>query len=319
MERMKLGSSDLDVSRLCLGTMQFGWTADEDASFAVLDTFGEAGGNFLDTADVYSQWAPGHRGGESESVIGRWLASRGHRDDMVVATKVRGRMWDGPDGEGLSRAHITRAAEDSLRRLRVETIDLYQCHWFDENTPIEETLRAFEELIQSGKVRFVGASNYPPAYLREALDTAASHGLPGFVSLQPHYNLVHRDEFEDELQPLCLEHGLGVLPYSPLAGGFLTGKYTPAGNVESVRSKKAQGYFNPRGWAVVEALQAIGSARQATPAAIALAWQLQQPGVTAPIIGANSPQQLTDQLPATRISLSADELAQLDHASRTPA
>jgi aryl-alcohol dehydrogenase-like predicted oxidoreductase len=309
-----LGS--LSVSRLCLGTMQFGWTADEDASFAVLDAFVEAGGNFLDTADVYSRFVPGHRGGESEEIIGRWLKARGNRQSIVIATKVRGRMWDGPDGEGLSRAHIMRAAGDSLRRLGIETIDLYQCHWYDERTPIEETLRAFDELVRAGKVRHIGASNFPPQRLREALDVAEQHGLPKFVSLQPHYNLVHRREFEGELEGLCLERGVGVIPYSPLAAGFLTGKYRRGEKPKGARANRVREYATDAGWRVVEALQRVASAHGTPPAAVALAWQLARPSITAPIVGANSPQQLADQLPAVSLELSAEEIQELDAVSR---
>ena len=210
MRLRQLGTTDLQVSPLCLGTMQFGWTADEPMSFAVMDAFLEAGGNFLDSADMYSSWAPGNPGGVSEEIIGRWMKARGNRERLVVGTKVRGQMWDGPDGEGLSRPHIRRAVEDSLRRLQVETIDLYQCHWPDENTPIEETLAVFAELIASGKVRYVGASNYTAAQLEEALRVGGETRLPPFVTLQPHYNLVHRAEFEEALAALCEREGIGV-------------------------------------------------------------------------------------------------------------
>lgn len=311
-----LGRTDLRVSRLCLGGMQFGWTANEADSFAVLDAFLAAGGNFIDTADIYSRWVPGHRGGESERVIGAWLASRGVRARVVIATKVRGPMWRGKDGEGLSRAHIVRACEESLRRLQVETIDLYQCHWFDEQTPIEETLRAFEELRAAGKVRFIGASNYPPDRLRAALAAADALGLPGFVSLQPHHNLVHRAEFEGELQALCLERGLAVLPYSPLAKGFLTGKYRRGGGlVYSERSRQVREYLTPGGFAVLDALAEVAGARGTSLAAVALAWQLAQPGITASITGANTPAQLADLLPAADLDLTPAELARLDAAS----
>ena len=225
MEQRKFGRTDLKVSPLCLGTMQFGWTADEPASFAVMDAFFAAGGNFLDTADVYSAWAPGNPGGVAESIIGRWLKARGNRERVVIATKVRQRMWEGPDGEGLGRAHIMRAVEDSLRRLQIDTIDLYQCHWPDTETPIEETLRAFDDLIRAGKVRYVGLSNYTAPMVEEALRVADEKSLPRVVSLQPRYNLVHRGEFEDALAELCLREGIAVIPYSPLQGGFLTGKY----------------------------------------------------------------------------------------------
>ncbi|MFN0145837.1 MAG: aldo/keto reductase [Dehalococcoidia bacterium] len=317
MERTRLGPSDLQVSRLCLGTMQFGWTASEEASFAVLDAYVAAGGNFIDTADIYSSWKPGNRGGESEETIGRWLAARGNRAGMVLATKVRGRMWPGPAGEGLNRRHIIQSCEYSLKRLQVETIDLYQFHWFDDAVPIDESLRAIEELIAAGKVRYVGCSNHPPAKLAAALDAAAAAGLPSFVSLQPHHNLVHRGELEAALQELCITRGLAVIPYSPLAKGFLTGKYTKGGpKVESARANGMKEYRTDAGWAALDAVREVAAARATTCAAVALAWQLAQPGITAPIVGANSPAQLADQLPALLLGLSAEELARLDAASR---
>ena len=317
MQRAPFGTTGFDVSRLCLGSMQFGWTADEQASFAVLDAFAEAGGNFIDSADIYSNWVPGHRGGEAEEIIGRWMKARRNRAEIVIATKLRGRMWDGPDGDGLGRAHIERACEDSLRRLQVETIDLYQCHWFDERVPIEETLRAFEELIRAGKVRAIGGSNYPPSHLREALRAAENHALPSFASLQPHHSLVHRKEYEAEIAAICLDAELAVIPYSPLAGGFLTGKYRRDG--ERVRSARAGGvkqYFTDDGWRALDALLAVAAKHNTTPAATAIAWQLTVPGITSPILGANTPEQLADQLPALDLQLDAADLAALDAASQ---
>ncbi|MGI8926667.1 MAG: aldo/keto reductase [Tepidiformaceae bacterium] len=316
MQYTQLGNTGLRVSRLCLGTMQFGWTADERASFAVLDAFAQAGGNFLDTADVYSRWAKGNRGGESERIIGRWMRERGNRDSLVLATKVRGAMWRGSDGEGLSRSHIMRAAEESLRRMQVEAIDLYQCHSYDEKTPIEETLRAFEDLVQQGKVRHIGASNYPSPLLTAALDASTASGLPAFATLQPHHSLVHRGEYETGLAPICIERGLAVIPYSPLGAGFLTGKYERGGpRVESARAGRVAQYFTDAGWAALAAVRAVASARAVAPATVALAWQMAQPGITVPIIGANSPAQLAEQLPAVDLDLAADELAALNEAS----
>ncbi len=316
MKLVSLGSTELQVSNVCLGTMQFGWTADEQASFSVMDAFLAAGGNFLDTADIYSNWAPGHGGGESEEIIGRWLQSRGNRDRLVIATKLRGKMWDGADGEGLSRSHVVRAVEDSLRRLQIETIDLYQCHWPDESTPIEDTLRAFEELIASGKVRYIGGSNYTATQLDGALHAASASGLPHFVSLQPHYNLVHRREYEDALESLCARERLGVIPYSPLAGGFLTGKYRKGRPLpKSQRAGRIKGYMNERGFRVIEALDGVADARGVAVGAAALAWMLAKPTITAPIIGANSVEQLNDLLPAGDLALTADEVAALDAAS----
>jgi len=316
MELRPFGTTDLRVSPICLGTMQFGWTADEQASFAVLDAFVEAGGNFLDTADIYSNWAPGNPGGVSEEIVGRWLKERGNRDRMVIATKVRGPMWRGPDGEGLSRSHIMRAAEDSLHRLQIDTIDLYQCHWPDESTPVEETLSAFGELIGAGKVRYVGASNYTAKQLSEAIKVAGEKRLPCFVSLQPHYNLVHRAEFEGLLAERCRHEQLAVIPYSPLAGGFLTGKYR-RGRLfpKSERAGRAKRYLTDRGVRALETLDAVATAYGTTPAAVALAWLLAQPAVTAPIVGANSPEQLAELLPAAELQLAADELKVLDEAS----
>lgn len=322
MERVALGSSDLRVSRLCLGTMTFGWTADEATSFAILDAYVEAGGNFLDSADVYSHWAPGNTGGESETVIGRWLQRRGNRDDMVIATKVRGRMWPGPTGEGLGREHILRACDDSLRRLGVEAIDLYQCHWFDETVPFEESLRAFEELIRAGKVRFIGLSNYSPERLREALAVARTDGLPPIVSLQPHYNLLHRfvpdrDQFEGELQELCLRHGLGVIPYSPLAKGLLTGRYN-AGDIRTASRTGVGEYVNDSTWEILAAVRDIAAERGVPMAAVSLAWLMAQPGVTAPILGARTVAQLRDQLPAVTLRLAPEEAARLNAVSLAP-
>lgn len=219
MEYRKLGRTGLKVSELCLGTMQWGWTASEEAGWAVMDAFVEAGGNFIDTADIYSRWAEGNPGGVSEEIIGRWMKARGNRRHIVLATKVRGRMWDGPNGEGLSRGHIMTAVEDSLRRLQTDYIDLYQTHAFDPDTPIDETLRALDDLVRQGKVRYIGCSNYPAWRLAKALWTSDKLGLARYDSIQPHYNIAYRAEFERELKPLCEEEGIGVIPYSPLAGG----------------------------------------------------------------------------------------------------
>ncbi len=316
MKITSLGATGLTVSNLCLGTMQFGWTADEAASFAVMDAYAAAAGNFIDTADVYSRWAPGNPGGVSEEIIGRWMQARGNRGGIVLATKVRGEMWKGDDGEGLSRAHITRAVEDSLRRLQVETIDLYQCHFPDDKTPIEETLSVFRDLIKAGKIRHIGASNYNAAGLSASL-TAAVDGLPAFATLQPHHNLVHRKEYEAELASICAEHNIGVIPYSPLAGGFLTGKYRRGQDLpDSQRAGtiKKQ-YANEDGFRVIDALDAVAATHNTTVAAVALAWQLTRPAVTAPIIGANTPEQLASLLPGAELTLSAEEISALDQAS----
>ena len=316
MNTTTLGGTALTVSNLCLGTMQFGWTADEPSSIAVMDAYVAAGGNFIDTADIYSRWSPGNPGGVSEEIIGRWMKARGNRDSLVVATKVRGEMWKGAGGEGLGRAHIVRAVEDSLRRLQVETIDLYQCHWPDESTPIEETLTVFGELIASGKVRHIGASNYSVVQLAEAMSTAAAKGLPRFSTLQPHHNLVHRTEYEAELAALCVRESIGVIPYSPLAGGFLTGKYRKGQPLpESQRAGRAKEYMTDQGFAVVAALDAVSKAHGATVPAVALAWELTRPRIQSPIIGANTIEQLDALLPAAELRLSTSEVAALDAAS----
>lgn len=315
MERLVVGTSDLEISRLGLGGLQFGYTADRAASFAVLDAYVEAGGNFIDTANLYSRWVSGYEGGESERVIGEWLAERGGSEGLIIATKVRGEMWQGRDGQGLGRDHIVRACEDSLRRLQVETIDLYQCHWADEKTPVEETLRAFEDLRRAGKVRAVGASNYDSGQLRETLDVASAAELPGFVSLQPHYNLVHRAEFEGGLAQVCEEHGLAVLPYSPLGAGFLTGKYESGKDLKSKRATGVRKYMNDRGWATLETVKTIAAERGCEPATVAIAWLLTREAVTAPILGANSVEQLAPSLAALDLQLNADEVESLDSAS----
>lgn len=296
--------------------MQWGWTADEETSWQVMDAFVEAGGNFIDTADIYSNWAPNNPGGVSEEIIGRWMKARNNRHQMVVATKVRGRMWEGPNGEGLSRVHILKACEDSLRRLQTDYIDLYQAHWYDAETPIEETMDAFDALVRQGKVRYVGCSNYPAWRLVEALWTSDKHHLVRYDSLQPHYNLAHRAEYERELKEVCLHFGLGVIPYSPLAGGFLTGKYTQETAVDSARAESVKRrYFNEAGWRVLNAVKAVGAELGSTPTAVSLAWLLAQPEMTAPIIGANSVQQLQASLAACDLNLTEEQMATLNQAS----
>ncbi len=317
MQYRNLGRTGLQVSELCLGTMQWGWTADEAASCAVMDAFVEAGGNFIDTADVYSRWAEGNPGGVSEEIIGRWMKARGNRRQIVLATKVRGRMWDGPNGEGLSRGHIMTAVEDSLRRLQTDHIDLYQTHWFDAGTPIDETLRALDDLVRQGKVRTVGCSNYPAWRLAKALWASDKLGLARYDAIQPHYNIAYRAEFERELMPLCQEENIGVIPYSPLAGGFLTGKYRRGGPVpDSARASGIQRrYLNDKGFTILEALEKLGQGRGKSIAQIALAWQLSQPVISSPIIGANSVEQLNDSLGAVGLRLTDEEMKALDAAS----
>lgn len=314
MEYVRLGRTGARVSRLCLGTMQFGWTADRDASFAVLDAFREAGGNFLDTANIYSRWSEGNEGGVAEEIVGDWMRDRECRDEMVIATKVRGRMWPGPNGDGLSRMHIQRAVEGSLRRLGVETIDLYQSHWVDLQTPIEETMGAFDALVKAGKVLYAGCSNIPAWRLARALWASDRLGLERYETLQPKYNLVHRTEFEAELEPLCREQGIGVLPYSPLAAGFLTGKYRP--DTPLPDSRRAEGVrertMTSDNFTVLERVDVVAEGRGATPAQVALAWLLTKPTVSAPILGANSVAQLTELLPAVSLELTLEEAALLE-------
>lgn len=318
MKHRRLGRTGLKVSELCLGTMQFGWTAGEAESYDVMDAFVEAGGNFLDTADVYSRWAENSYAGKSEEIIGRWMHERGNRHQIVLATKVRGQVWDGPNGEGLSRAHIIKACDDSLRRLQTDYIDLYQTHAFDAETPIEETLDALSDLVRSGKVRYVGCSNYPAWRLALALGASDRRQVARYDSIQPHYNLAHRAEYERELRDLCADQGVGAIPYSPLAGGFLTGKYRRGQEVPA--SQRAEGvqkrYFNERGWKTIDALMGVAGEAGVEPASVALAWLLTQPTVVAPIIGANSPDQLQASLAATGLALSDEQAQRLNEASQ---
>jgi len=316
MNYRNLGRTGLKVSELCLGAMQWGWTADEETSQAVMDAFIEAGGNFIDTADVYSNWAPNNPGGVSEEIIGRWMKARNNRDQIVVATKVRGRMWEGPNGEGLSRVHLIKACEDSLRRLQTDYIDLYQTHWYDEETPIEETMETLDMLVRQGKVRYVGCSNYPAWRLMEALWASDKRNLVRYDSIQPHYNLAHRAEFERETREVCVTYGIGVIPYSPLAGGFLTGKYSRESETASARAEGIKRrYFNERGWRILDAVIAVAKENGSTPTTVALAWLLAQPGMTAPIIGANSVEQLQASLAASGLQLTTAQIDALSAAS----
>jgi aryl-alcohol dehydrogenase-like predicted oxidoreductase len=296
--------------------MQFGWTADEAMSLRVLSVAYEAGINFIDTADIYSRWADGNPGGVAEQIIGRWMKqNKVPRDKVILATKVRGNMGGGAENEGLSRKHILQAVENSLRRLQTDHIDIYQAHWPDEKTPIEETLRAFDELVKQGKVRYIGASNYPAWELMQALWTSDRNGLIRYDSLQPHYNLVHRDEFEREMGVVCKTYHIGVIPYSPLAGGFLTGKYRRNLLPNSARAGGAKRYFNERNWALLDQMDGLAKEKGASISQIALAWLLAEPVITSPIIGANSIEQLKDNLGAVNIHLTPAEKTALDKAS----
>lgn len=330
MSYRRLGKSGLFVHPIALGTMQFGWSADEEASYAVMDAFVEAGGNLIDTADIYSNWVPNNPGGVSEEIIGRWMKSRGNRDRVLIATKVRGPMGqNGSEGrnhplqrEGLSRKWILRAAEDSLRRLQTDHIDLYQVHWIDNQVPIEETLSALTDLVRRGWVRYIGCSNFSAWRLMQALWASDKHGSESFVSVQPEYSLVQptRANFEREIARVCEAYGLGVIPYSPLAGGFLTGKYRRGeGLPESVRAQGiANNRMNEQNWVILDKVLEIASKRGVHPAQVALAWLLAKPYVTAPIVGANSVAQLRDLMPAASLQLSSEEVAALDQASDWP-
>jgi aryl-alcohol dehydrogenase-like predicted oxidoreductase len=296
--------------------MQWGWSADEATSHQVMDAFVEAGGNFIDTADVYTRWVEGNPGGVSEEIIGRWMKSRNNRRNIILATKVRGRMWEGPNGEGLSRSHIIQACDDSLRRLQTDYIDLYQTHRPDPDTPIDETMLALNDLVRAGKVRYIGCSNYPAWRLARSLWESDRLGIARYDSLQPNYSLMHRAEFERELKELCEEQQIGVIPYSPLAAGFLTGKYRRGQPIpNSVRAEGLKRYFNEKGWKVIDALDEVGKEQGLTVAQTALAWLLTQPVITSPIIGANSVDQLKDSLGVVGNRLTPQQMQRLDEAS----
>src|SRR5438034_10961796 len=277
----KLGRTGLRVAALCLGGNTFGWTTDQKASEAVLDAYVEAGGNFIDTADVYSRWAAGNVGGESETVLGHWMAARRNRPAVVIATKVMGQMGPGPNDTGLSRQHIVQGVEASLTRLQTDYIDLYQAHWDDRETPLDETLRAFDDLVRQGKVRYIGASNYVAWRLTRALRESDKRSLMRHESIQPKYNLVFRDEYERELEPLCREQGVGVIPYSSLGSGFLSGKYRADRSLPA--TPRAAGvekaYMTPRGFAVLGSVDKVAEAVGATPSQVALAWIVHRPGI----------------------------------------
>ena len=312
----ELGKSGLHVAPLAFGGNVFGWTADEATSFSLLDAFVDAGLNLIDTADVYSRWAPGHTGGESEIVIGKWLKKSGKRDRVVIATKVGMEM--GPERKGLSKKYIRRAVDESLKRLQIDTIDLYQSHSDDADTPLEATLETYARLIEDGKVRAIGASNYTAARLAEALELSRTQGLPRYETLQPHYNLMERAGYEDELAPLCRKEGLGVIPFFGLARGFLSGKYrSEADLAKSPRGDGVKQYLNPHGMGVLAALDAIAAEHHAAPASVALAWMMARPGLTAPIASATSLAQFEELVQATRLELDAGAIARLDEASIT--
>ena len=310
MDYRKLGRTGLKVSPLCMGTMQFGWSVSEVDTHRVLSAALESGINFVDTADVYSRWVEGNPGGVSETYIGNWMkAAKISRDKIVLATKVRSEMGAGPNDQGLSRVHIMQAVEASLKRLQTDYVDLYQSHWTDDDTPIEETLRAFDDLVRQGKVRYIGVSNYKAWELMQALWTADKYNLAHYDCLQPHYNMMWRSEFEAELRDVCKTYGLGVIPYSPLAGGFLTGKYRKDKSLPvSKRAESRKRDMTEKNFALLDKMDEIAAAHNSTVSQIALAWLLADPVITSPIIGATSVEQLNENLGAVNIKLTAEEM-----------
>jgi aryl-alcohol dehydrogenase-like predicted oxidoreductase len=312
LEYRALGRSSLTIAPLVLGTNVFGWTVDEKTAFAILDAFVDAGFNAVDTANSYSRWLPGHSGGESESIIGNWVRRSGKRGKLVIATKVGSDMGD---GKTVRKAAILKEAEASLKRLRVDTIDLYQTHFDDEVTPVEETLGAYAQLIAQGKARAIGASNISPERLEASLAASKRDGLPRYETLQPNYNLYDRAGFERDYAAICRDNGIAVIPYYGLAGGFLTGKYRSAADAakNAARGGKVKGYLNGRGLAILKAMDGIAARHKATPAQIALAWLMAK--VTAPIASATSLDQLGDIMAASRLKLSAEDVAALDTVS----
>ncbi|MFT3978665.1 MAG: aldo/keto reductase [Sphingomonas bacterium] len=315
MNKRRLGASGLEITPLVFGGNVFGWTADKATSFALLDAFVDAGGTMIDTADVYSAWVPGHKGGESESVIGEWLRASGKRDKVLIATKVG--MLPGEGGEKLAPARIAAACEASLKRLGTDCIDLYFAHQDDEATPQEAALEAFGKLVKAGKVRVLGASNFHAARLKSANEAAVAAGVPHYHVLQPEYNLVSRERFEGELQDYCIAHNIGVIPYYGLASGFLTGKYRSADDLgKSVRGGRMGALLEGKGRRALDAMDAVAAETGAPLAQIALAWLMAQPGVTAPIASATSTRQLAELMPALTLALSPEQVARLDEAGR---
>jgi len=316
MNYRNLGPTGLKVSTLCLGSNVFGWTCDEQASFAVLDAYAEAGGNFIDTANSYSTWVKGNSGGESETIIGKWLARRGNRGSMVIATKVGSRMGKRPNERGLSRAHIMASVEDSLRRLQTDYIDLYQAHYDDPTTPIEETMRAFDDLVRSGKVRYIGASNISAWRFARSLGISGTHGLARYVTLQPFYNAISREQFEKEMLPLCQEEGVGIIPYSAMADGFLSGKYRRGEPLPTTaRAADVQStYMTDRGWAVLDAHEAAAKALGVSVAAVATAWLAGRPAVVAPIASATNPAQVAELAAGADLELPPEHRQAIDEA-----
>jgi aryl-alcohol dehydrogenase-like predicted oxidoreductase len=314
MEKRRLGNSDLEVPLITLGGNVYGWTLSEADTFHQLDRALEAGLNFIDTADVYSRWAQGHQGGESETILGKWFAKSGRREDVILATKVGIEM--GENKKGLSAKYIEQAVEDSLQRLQTDYIDLYQAHRDDKETPLDETLKAFDKLIKAGKVRYIGASNYEGSRLADALETSRKLDVAGYVSLQPHYNLMQRQEFESDLLTAVEKYNLGVIPYFSLAAGFLTGKYRSKEDAaNAARGGMVGKYLNDHGFSVVAALDEIAKQLDATPARVALAWLIAQPGVTSAIASATNDKQLDELIAATSLKLDAGAIKALNDVS----
>jgi aryl-alcohol dehydrogenase-like predicted oxidoreductase len=315
MEKRKLGQSSLEVPPITFGCNVFGWTADEKTSFALLDAWLAAGFNFLDTADVYARWVKGSTGGDSETIIGKWLKARGNRDKIVLATKLGIEM--APGKKGLSRAYMQTAVEDSLRRLQTDYIDLYQSHRDDPETPIEETLSAYADLIKAGKVREIGASNFSADRLAESLKISSTKGLPRYQSLQPQYSLVERNSFEGPLEELCLAEKIGVIGYYSLASGFLTGKYKSKSDAEGrARGRGVEKYLSDYGFGVITALEEVAARYEAKPGQIAIAWLIARPSVTAPIVSATTLEQVAELAEAAEIDLDAESIAKIDAASK---
>jgi aryl-alcohol dehydrogenase-like predicted oxidoreductase len=314
MNKRKLGKTGLEISPLVFGGNIFGWTVDQATSFKLLDAFAAAGFNSVDTADVYSKWVPGHTGGESEVILGDWMKRSGNRNKIIVATKVGMDMGDGK--KGLSKSHILRSAEDSLGRLQTDYIDLYQSHVDDPDTPLEETLGAYAQLLKQGKVRAIGASNHKAERLAAALDTSRKSGLPAYQTLQPNYSLIERAEYESNLEPVCEREGLGVINYFPLAGGFLTGKYRSEKDVAGkARARNVTKHLNGRGFKILAALDKVAKKYNATPARVSLAWLLARPSITAPIVSATNLEQLNDLVSSVDLALDRESIEFLGKAS----